>query len=195
MKYDKSNKTEHDIKKDGLDESQPSGGKSAEDVRIAADKWFSATEWIDADKNSFADGAKWMQEQYAHQQPVQGYSREDIIALLDWLTKEDSPYAVCYGSETRFATNQDDLTTEQVFEVWNKIYGHIQQPVNDGWVRVDSGELPDYRLVVDVYKSHHNVVEPAARLSTDITGEKWSCEYGHYITHWRLRPEPPKQTV
>ncbi len=37
MKYDKSNKTEHDIKKDGLDESQPSGGKSAEDVRIAAE--------------------------------------------------------------------------------------------------------------------------------------------------------------
>lgn len=165
MKYDKSNKTEHDIKKDGLDESLPSGGRTFEQI---LEDYHVQLEDNRRDESIKLAAEKYA-SQYAHQQPVQGYSREQVNEAMD------------------------KIETMETLE--NTMKPQYQQPVNDGWVRVDSGELPDYRLVVDVYKSHHNVVEPAARLSTDITGEKWSCEYGHYITHWRLRPEPPKQTV
>lgn len=44
------------------------------------------------------------------------YAREQSITLLEWLTSEDSPFAVMYGAETRFATDDEDFTSEQVVE-------------------------------------------------------------------------------
>lgn len=106
------------------EQSLLSGGKSAEEVRIAADKWFSATEWIDADKNSFAAGAKWMQEQYAHQQPVQ-------VQLCPKCNGEGKCFEIIIPTEYRVCPvcNGDKI-----------LYPPIsQQPVIDGWRVYNTG--------------------------------------------------------
>lgn len=41
--------------------------------------------------------------------------RDKLGGILNFISDEKSPYAVCYGNaETRFATNNKDLTTEEV---------------------------------------------------------------------------------
>lgn len=115
------------------------------------------------------------------EQPVQGYSREQII---------DNYILSKFGD----GNNTLYLDSEQLREAlrYAMNYEFTQQPVNDGWVRVEDG-LPEYGMEVDVYKLYHNKVDTAIRLSTNSSGNAWSCSYGHYITHWRLRPEPPKK--
>jgi len=46
------------------------------------------------------------------------YSSKDMIDLLDWVTRKDSPYAIMYGDEYRFATNDKDFTIEEVIKTW-----------------------------------------------------------------------------
>jgi hypothetical protein len=46
--------------------------------------------------------------------------REELISILNFISDEKSPYAVCYGSKTRFATNDKDLTTEVIVDEYLK---------------------------------------------------------------------------
>lgn len=46
--------------------------------------------------------------------------RDEVIEILKWLTSEDSPYAVCNGSDTPFATIGDDYTIEQLYTIFKK---------------------------------------------------------------------------
>lgn len=41
--------------------------------------------------------------------------RQQIIDFANWLSDDDSPYAILYGKDPiRFATNDKDLTSEEV---------------------------------------------------------------------------------
>lgn len=44
--------------------------------------------------------------------------KDEVIEILKWLTSENSPYAVCYGSDTPFATIDDDYTIEQFYTIF-----------------------------------------------------------------------------
>lgn len=47
-----------------------------------------------------------------------------MIGFVNWLTKEDSPYAVMYGNQSkRFATDNEDFTIKQLLQIWKE-----QQP-------------------------------------------------------------------
>ena len=47
--------------------------------------------------------------------------REELIKAFDWLTKKDSPYAICYGNKhERFATTEDDYSIESVVDEYLK---------------------------------------------------------------------------
>lgn len=59
------------------------------------------------------------------------------------------------------------------------------------WVEVNE-RLPEYDERVLTYHDYHKRIVEAKRTSTTKQGEVWSCEYGHYITHWMPLPQPPK---
>jgi len=63
---------------------------------------------------------------------------------------------------------------------------------NIGWISVKD-RLPDYSNQVIVFKEHHKAIEIANRTHTSSKGDFWSCEYGHYITHWMPLPNPPQE--
>lgn len=44
--------------------------------------------------------------------------KEVAVAFMDWVTRKDSPYSICYGSETRLATDRADFTIEKIFNEW-----------------------------------------------------------------------------
>lgn len=47
------------------------------------------------------------------------YAKQECIEFAEWLTREDSPYAVLYGNrKERFATNENDYTVEQLYEMF-----------------------------------------------------------------------------
>lgn len=112
-----------------LDESLPSGGKSAEDI----EQWYH--QWMnDRGKRRVAPGEaltllKDFASQYAHQQPVHGYSKliNSCNRMIDafnnapkeWIQTQD-----VIDAETDMRTALSILTT-------------TQQPVNDGWVRAE----------------------------------------------------------
>lgn len=51
------------------------------------------------------------------QQHTNSKLKEFVINFLNWITNEDSPYAILYGNQAeRFATNDEDLTSKQVYE-------------------------------------------------------------------------------
>lgn len=127
--------------------SQPSGGKSAEEMLIekVGDFW-----WIcGKHKPEFLSAMEEYANQYAHQQPVQGYK-----AIVDGV-----------------------------------VHYFIQQPVNDGWVRVEDALPEQYTtcLVIDAED-----VDMAIYLPDNRWEDK--CHEGlNHVTHWRPLPEPPKQ--
>ena len=52
---------------------------------------------------------------------AQQHAKETVINILNWLTKEDSPYAILYGNQAeRFVTNDEDLTSEQLYQKYLK---------------------------------------------------------------------------
>jgi hypothetical protein len=67
----------------------------------------------------------------------------------------------------------------------------IELAEGDNWIDVKD-ELPKYNQRVLLYKTYHDVIEIGIRLKTDKSGEYYSCEYSHYVTHWQPLPKPPK---
>lgn len=56
---------------------------------------------------------------YNKSQETHPYSEEDVKGILDWITRQDSPYSVMYGEPTfRFATNDKDVTIKEVVDAW-----------------------------------------------------------------------------
>lgn len=53
--------------------------------------------------------------------------------------------------------------------------------------------LPQYSKHVLLWNEEHKMMNIGYRTHSDITGEHWSVEYEHYITHWRELPDPPQQ--
>ena len=46
---------------------------------------------------------------------------QQIIDFVEWLTREDSPYAITYGGEPeRLSTLDEDFTIEEVYETYKK---------------------------------------------------------------------------
>lgn len=51
----------------------------------------------------------------------QGYSEEEVIELLQWLTDDESIYSIMYGHKKyRFATNDKDFTSKEILEQFKK---------------------------------------------------------------------------
>lgn len=46
--------------------------------------------------------------------------KDEAVDMLKFLTDKDSPYTICYGSDTPFATNDEDLTIEQLYTIFKK---------------------------------------------------------------------------
>lgn len=243
MKYDKFNKIEHDIKKDGL---EPSGGKSAEEVDDACNKaWEKVhnelyrTGGVNpyAYKLGFFDG-----NEYAHQQPVQGegnyranflfgfddesieslgyefangkteeYLKECWDALLDKIKHQpvqgysreqmeeygknilkSISYTFLNPENLKKASLNDQVVIQAVGEtILNFPLPEIQQPVNDGWVRVDTP--PDEGEVVLISDINDGWVCAGEYYKTQ---NKWYSQFSDKAvipTHWRPLPEPPKQ--
>jgi len=44
--------------------------------------------------------------------------KDEAMGILKFLTDKDSPYAICYGSDTPFATIGDDYTIEQLYTIF-----------------------------------------------------------------------------
>ena len=45
---------------------------------------------------------------------------KEIIQFLEWLTKEDSKYAIMYGNQKeRFADNNKEYTIEEILEIYH----------------------------------------------------------------------------
>lgn len=42
----------------------------------------------------------------------------EAVEILKFLTGKDSPYTICYGSDTPFATIDDDYTIEQFYTIF-----------------------------------------------------------------------------
>lgn len=52
---------------------------------------------------------------------MEDYAKEVAIDILNWVTSEEAPYAILYGNQPeRFATVDEDYTSEQVFEIYKK---------------------------------------------------------------------------
>ena len=48
------------------------------------------------------------------------YARQEVVAALNRITRKDSPFAILYGGEIRFITNDEDLTIEQLYKLYLK---------------------------------------------------------------------------
>lgn len=46
--------------------------------------------------------------------------KDEAVEILKFLTNKDSPYAICYGSYTPFATNDEDLTIEKFYTIFKQ---------------------------------------------------------------------------
>ena len=78
------------------------------------EKYIDGYDSQDAQYDSFIKG-------YNKSQETHPFTEKDIIDFAEWLTKEDSPYSIMYGGiPFRFATNDDELTIEQLMEIWKK---------------------------------------------------------------------------
>lgn len=53
-------------------------------------------------------------------QDSQHQTKQLSIALLNWLSDENSIYAILYGNEKRFCNNKKDITTEDVYNEFLK---------------------------------------------------------------------------
>ena len=53
-------------------------------------------------------------------QAMDEYARQEVVAALNWITRKDSPFAILYGGEIRFITNDEDLTIEQLYKLYLK---------------------------------------------------------------------------
>lgn len=60
------------------------------------------------------------------------------------------------------------------------------------WISVKE-KMPEFDERVLVYKKQHKKIEISHVYSLDKRGYNWTCDYGHYVTHWQYLPEPPKQ--
>jgi len=87
--------------------------KGAEEInsnvrRILSD-WYRRDDY---DTDQAISDIHYQLEQY-HKSQI----RKELIKAFDWLTKEDSPYAICYGDQhTRFATTDNDYSIESVVD-------------------------------------------------------------------------------
>lgn len=54
-----------------------------------------------------------------------------IIAFIEWLTRKNSPYAIMYGDEKRFCTNNEELTIEEVYSIYLKEKEEQKQNIID----------------------------------------------------------------
>lgn len=69
-----------------------------------------ADEWIDGLKTG-----------YNQSQSTHPNSDEDMIGFVEWLTKEESPYAVMYGNQKeRFADNNKEYSTKELLDIWKE---------------------------------------------------------------------------
>lgn len=69
------------------------------------------------EQEAFINGWK----QCLQSQETHPFSEEDMIEFVNWLTKEDSPYAVMYGNQSeRFATDNEDFTIKELLQIWKE---------------------------------------------------------------------------
>ena len=51
----------------------------------------------------------------------QGYSEEEVVELLQWLTDDNSIYSIMYGHKKyRFSTNDKDFTSKEILKQFKK---------------------------------------------------------------------------
>jgi hypothetical protein len=46
--------------------------------------------------------------------------REELVKAFNWITRKDSPYAICYGEDMPFATTDEDFTVEEIVDEYLK---------------------------------------------------------------------------
>lgn len=46
--------------------------------------------------------------------------KDEALNVLNWLSDGKSKFAVLYGDNKRFCTDTEDLTTEQLYELFKK---------------------------------------------------------------------------
>lgn len=105
-----------------IENPQPSGGKSAEEM-LKYNAFMNGGN-TDAEKSFYKMGFNDATEQYANQQPVQGYSREDIEKAVNELAIEST----APDKET------PDWMKSDIRRGIIRGIAMAQQPVNDGWV-------------------------------------------------------------
>jgi len=88
--------------------------------------------------------------------------KDELIKAFDWLTDKNNPFAICYGSDTRFATIKKDFTTEQVVDKY------LSSLPDSGVEKVPiTKEHKDLKkLVLDEYKKGNIVVITFEGLAT-----------------------------
>ena len=42
------------------------------------------------------------------------------MKFMEWIFRDDSRYAICYGSDTPLCTTKKDFTIEEVYQYWQK---------------------------------------------------------------------------
>ena len=47
-------------------------------------------------------------------------SHLEHIKFMEWIFRDDSRYAICYGSDTPLCTTKKDFTIEEVYQYWQK---------------------------------------------------------------------------
>jgi hypothetical protein len=71
-------------------------------------------------------------------------------------------------------------------------------PICDGWISVKE-KVPEYGKRVLLYMKAPDwgdkQIHIGSRTHTDMSGDHWNVDYGHYISHWMSLPELPCEYV
>lgn len=88
--------------------------KELSDEEALKDKFKYAIMWMGSDLVGKVQRCVEITQQYTNSK-----LEDFVIDFLNWLTRDDSPYAIMYGrDDERFATIDEDLTSKQVYEIY-----------------------------------------------------------------------------
>jgi len=95
-------------------------------------------------------------------------NKQELIKCINWITRKDSPYAIMYGGKKRFATNDKDLTTEEVVNEYLQSHPVEHKTVEE----ILNSKREDYPALLGMSKDAEKVIleamqEYASQLPSD----------------------------